>query len=61
MGRQPIKEEIWLERGLFSLTPMFKGAGDKSNVISSGIRVKGKLGKPKRPTPLCPLLKEYRL
>lgn len=47
MGRQPIKGEIGLERGLFSLTSMFKGTDVKSNVISSVIRVKDELGKPK--------------
>lgn len=53
MGRQLIKGEIGLERGLFSLTSMFKGTEVKSNVISSVIRVKDELGKPKSPTPLC--------
>lgn len=58
MGRQPIKGEIWPERGLFSLTLIFKGAGAKSKVIWAGSRVEGRLGKPQSPTSLCPLVRE---
>ena len=54
MGRQPMKREIWLERGLFSLTPMFEGAGGQ---IQCNIRIdqgKRQTGEAKEPNSSLP-------
>ena len=54
MGRQPIKGEIWPERGLFSLALMFKGAGAKSNVTSAVCQGNGWTGEAKEPNSPLP-------
>lgn len=53
-GRQWIKGEIQPERGLFSLTPIIKGAGTKSNVISSLCHGKGWTREATEPNPTLP-------